>query len=406
MNILFLTMLRVDSFSCRNLYTDLMREFIKKGHKVTVLCPLERRYGTKEKCIEEVGNRIIQIPTGNLFQTTLIEKGISTLLLETAFINAVKRRIGKKSVDLVIYSTPPITFARVIQYIKKNNGAASYLLLKDIFPQNAVDLKMFSKKSLLHWFFRRKEKKLYQFSDYIGCMSDKNREYLLANNRELSRKNIEVCPNTITVDSECSISTEEKQAFREQLNNALGIPKDAVVFLYGGNFGKPQGVEYIIKCLDAYRDRKDIFFLLCGKGTEYSKIDTWIKENAVKNTYLISWLEQEKYKLLSQCCDVGLIFLNKDFTIPNFPSRLLSYLEAGIPVLAATDKNTDIGQVITEGGFGFWCESCKVEDFREEVGKLLKDTESRREMGIRARKFLEDNWTSEKAYEIIMKHFE
>ena len=60
---------------------------------------------------------------------------------------------------------------------------------------------------------------------------------------------------------------------------------------------------------------------------------------------------------MSACCDVGLIFLDPCFTIPNFPSRLLAYMQAGLPVLACTDTNTDIGKIIIEGGFGVWCES-------------------------------------------------
>ena len=62
-------------------------------------------------------------------------------------------------------------------------------------------------------------------------------------------------------------------------------------------------------------------------------------------------------------CDVGMIFLDHRFTIPNYPSRLLSYMQAKLPVLAYTDPNTDIGQVIVDGGFGWWCESANVARF-------------------------------------------
>ena len=61
-------------------------------------------------------------------------------------------------------------------------------------------------------------------------------------------------------------------------------------------------------------------------------------------------------RVLANSCDVGLIFLDKRFTIPNFPSRLLSYMQASMPVLAATDVNTDIGKVIEEGESDIGCE--------------------------------------------------
>ena len=64
-----------------------------------------------------------------------------------------------------MYSTPPITFADVIAYVKKRDGAKSYLLLKDIFPQNAVDIGMMAKrglKSIIYKLFKKKEEKLYR----------------------------------------------------------------------------------------------------------------------------------------------------------------------------------------------------------------------------------------------------
>ena len=72
-----------------------------------------------------------------------------------------------------------------------------YLLLKDIFPQNAVDLGMFSKGGLLYRMFRKKEERLYQLSDYIGCMSPANVDYILRHNREVDIHRVEVCPNSI-----------------------------------------------------------------------------------------------------------------------------------------------------------------------------------------------------------------
>jgi len=99
-----------------------------------------------------------------------------------------------------------------------------------------------------------------------------------------------------------------------------------------------------------------------------------------------------------------LIFLDRRFTIPNFPSRLLSYMQASMPVLAATDVNTDLGDVIEKGKFGFWCESGDVEAFNRKL-QLLCDADLRKQMGQYARKYLENHFTVKHTYEIIMNHF-
>lgn len=92
--------------------------------------------------------------------------------------------------DLIIYSTPPITFQRAVEYVKERDNAQTYLLLKDIFPQNAVDIGILSKngwKGLIYKYFRKKEKKLYGISDRIGCMSEANCKYILSHNPGFSR---------------------------------------------------------------------------------------------------------------------------------------------------------------------------------------------------------------------------
>src|SRR5699024_4388854 len=99
------------------------------------------------------GISILYIRTLNIKKTNVIEKGLGTLLIEYQFLSAVKKYLKNNKFDLVLYTTPPITFSNVIEYVKRRDRAYSYLLLKDIFPQNAVDMKMLKKSSLLYRLF-------------------------------------------------------------------------------------------------------------------------------------------------------------------------------------------------------------------------------------------------------------
>src|SRR5699024_640756 len=112
---------------------------------------------------------------------------------------------------------------------------------------------------------------------------------------------------------------------------------------------------------------------------------------------------KEDYDRMVAACDVGMIFLDHRFTIPNFPSRLLSYMQAGVPVLAVTDPRRDIGKVIVEGGVGWWCESNDVKAFYEKVQKAYKSDLV--DMGMKGFQYLEEYYSAEKGYEIIMRHF-
>lgn len=401
MNVLFLTMVKVE-IERRDIYNDLMRLFRDNGHNVYIVNPVERREGKKTHLSDEGGVHTLNVRTLNVQKTSIVEKGLGQLSIEYLYKRAIKKYFAGVQFDLILYSTPPITFPNVIEYAKKMNPSAkSYLLLKDIFPQNAVDLGMLSKsgiKGLLYNYFRRKERELYRLSDYIGCMSPANVKFVLENNPEVDRATVEVNPNSLELVGN-SITDVEKIEILEK----YGLPTNKPILIYGGNLGKPQGIPFLIECLEANKNRMDCHFVVVGSGTYYDDLAEWYTMNQDTSVTVMKGLPKEDYDRLVQSCHVGLIFLDYRFTIPNFPSRLLSYLEYKMPVICATDPNCDMGQIANENGFGVWCPSNNVEAFTNSVDSLL--TSDIKKMGENGYEFLKNNYLVEHSYKQIMKHF-
>ena len=396
MNILFLSLLNYESVQERTLYTDLLREFVKNGHRVYAISPVERRQKQKTHMIKEKGARILRLKIGNTQKTNIIEKGISTVMIEPRFKWAIRKYFSNVRFDLVLYTTPPITLVSAISYVKKRDGAEAYLLLKDIFPQNAVDIGMMRKtgwKGILYRYFRKKEQRLYGISDHIGCMSPANVSYLLKHNPKVESSKVDVCPNSFDV-----IDKSVNKETRDMIRMKYGIPLDKMVFVYGGNLGRPQDVPFIIKCLKRCEKNEKVFFLIVGDGTEAHYLKEYIDANAPRNVLVMDRLPKEDYDTMVGACDVGLIFLDHRFTIPNFPSRLLSYMQAKLPVLACTDSHTDLGRVVTEGGFGWWCKSDSVSGFC----KLLKSIQITEEIREKGFEYLKTHYSSEISYNAIM----
>lgn len=399
MNILFLTTGRMGNIEDRGIYPDLMREFRDLGHNVFHVSTYERRIGKKTEFTHENGTCALRVRIGNITKCSIVEKGISTLLIGLQYRAAIVKYLSDVKFDLILYSTPPITLNGTVQYIKKRDGARTYLLLKDIFPQNAVDIGMLSKQGLkgfLYRYFRRKEKKLYAISDRIGCMSQANVDYVLRHNPEVDPKKVEICPNSIQV-RDMSLDAVQRYELREKYD----IPQDKTVFVYGGNLGKPQGIPFLLKCLETQAKNPKAFFLIVGDGTEYKKLEAWFAENRPDNMRLIRRLPKEDYDRLAAACDVGLIFLDHRFTIPNFPSRLLAYMQAKLPVLACTDPNTDIGKVIIEGGFGWWCGSNDLDAFSALVAEA--HSADRAAMGEIGFAYMQSHYCVRQAYEAIIR---
>jgi glycosyltransferase involved in cell wall biosynthesis len=398
LNVLFLSLsTAVSNLNNRGIYPDLLRKFANSGHNVYIVCPAERRQKLKTSIFRNGNINILKVWTLNITKTNFIEKLLSTVLISFFYGIAIRKYFKNDKFDLILYSTPPITFNKLIKRIKKDS--MTYLLLKDIFPQNAIDLNLFTKKNPLYWSFRFKEKKLYEISDHIGCMSPANVEYLKKNNPEIPLRKFEVCPNSIEISKESRVVT------KVELLNRFKIPQNSVVFTFGGNLGRPQGIDFLIEVLKSNISNRSVYFIISGNGTDYPKIKNWIDKSKPTNVLLINGLPKDEYDDLLSICDVGMIFLNKDFTIPNYPSRLLTYMERKLPIIMATDSATDIGIISEINNYGLWVKSGDLKEFNTKLEMISNNKDLRIKMGENGYQYLLKEYTVDKTYEIIMNHF-
>ena len=396
MNILFLMITFPDMRKNSNLYTDLVEEFNNNGHNVYVTTLLEKK-NNKNTFTEKInGITILRVKCGDMFNVNLVRKGMTTISLPYKFKQAINKYFNHARFDLVIYPTPPITFAPVVKYIKKRDECKSYLILRDIFPQNARDLGLMN-NNLLFNYFRKKEQQLYDLSDYIGCMSQGNIKYVLEHNN-LDEDKLEILYNwkKIGYDTKNNVVDYKKK---------YGL-ENKFVAIFGGNIGLPQELEFLLELAREYKNRDDIVFLIIGEGTEKGKMINIIKDEKLSHVVIKDNIRRDDYQNLIKQCDIGLINLNRNFTIPNMPSKLIDYFEAGIPVLASTDKNTDLGEFLQETKTGLWSETGDLEGYKGNFEKLFNDKNLREELGKNGRKFLKENLSVERTYQIISKHFE
>ena len=397
MNVLFLMISFPDINKDSNLYSDLAEEFRNNGHLVYVATLLEKKYN-RNTYLERVKElNILRVRAGDWFNTnSVIKKGLTTITIANYFKKDIKKYFNKIKFDLVIYPTPPITFAPVVKYLKQRDKCASYLILRDIFPQNVRDLGLLNNKLLFNY-FRRKEKQLYDISDYIGCMSKGNIQYVLDHN-EVDENKLEILYNwgkVIHNNEVLTIDCKKKYGLENKF-----------VAVFGGNIGLPQELEFLLELTKEYKDRSDIVFLIVGKGAQKEKVVNIINSEGLSNVIITDYIPRNDYQNLLKQCDIGLINLNRKFTIPNMPCKIVDYFNASIPILASTDKNTDLKQFLQDEKAGLWSETGDLKTYKSNFEKLLNNKKLREELGKNGRKFLEKNLSVERAYQIIIKHFE
>ncbi|MCR4591322.1 MAG: glycosyltransferase family 4 protein [Lachnospiraceae bacterium] len=373
-------------FSSATIYLDLVCALRDRGHRVMIsACTAEDSVYRIE---DKEGIECAFVPVPDQFKAGKIKKGLIQLTLGRKLLKGVKRYFWDRQVDIIIYPTPPVTLSGILKPLKRHYGAVNYLMLKDIFPQNAVDLKMMGEGGLLHRLFRRMEKELYRESDVIGCMSEANVEYIAGHEPEVDRGKLELFPNTV------KILPEEAAAEKDDRNY--------VNFFFGGNLGKPQAVDFLLDCIAGLKDYPQAVFTFIGSGTEEGRVRSFIEKNDPPNLKLLKELPRREYEKILKEADIGIVALSHLFTIPNFPSRILSYMQMSKPVFAVTDRKTDMGAMITEKAHcGYWCPSDDKEAFTAAVKRIVSEKDGLPQLGRNGREYLIDHFDVERSVDIL-----
>lgn len=393
MNILFIT-LALRELTQSSMYSDLANEFVKQGHSVYPVAPTLQ--GQKTQIYQENGINVLRIKTMPLFKVNVIRKGIANITLSFLYKRAIKKFWKEKSIDVIVVPTPSVLFSDVVASLKKHYNAKVYLILRDIFPQNAVDLGFINKHSIIYKYFRAKEQKFYLTADQIGCTSQGNIDFVIKHNA-VSKEKLHIL-NNFSKKYEVVLDPTIKKRYK--LENKF-------VIVFGGNIGIPQQFDNVLKFAIECQQFENVLLLIIGKrGTEIQKIKEITNKEIYKNVIFIDYLERDEYSNLLKVCDLGLISLNEKFTVPNTPYKLNDYFMAKLPVLASIDKGTDLGKILLDNNMGLYAYAGDVNALFEQFKILYQDENRRLTMGENGYKFFMDNMLVENACKTIVKRMQ
>lgn len=339
----------------------LHKDFIKKVSEeedVYVMVPLERREKLDTHMYIENNIKIIFVRTFNMFNNVnKLEKITSILITPFLMKRAIKKYLNNIKFDYVVGYTPHNANANLIKFIKKQYKSKFLLFLYDIFPQNAWDLGLIKNKSIFKY-FKYKEQKIFELADKIYPNCNQGVNYLLDN--KYKDKN-----SVILIRNSEYIENEEIKTSRYEIEKKYNLDPKDLICIFGGNMGIPQKLENILK-IAKFFEEKNIKFFFIGDGSELIKLKKIVKEQKISNVIFIKNLIRTEYEKILDSCDIGIISLNENYTVPNFPTKVTGYIKKGIPIFASLDESSykGLGKFIIENNIG---QIGKANDFQDLV---------------------------------------
>jgi len=371
---------------------ELACEFQKQGHIVTVITPSSTLKVKSEISILD-GITVCKFKNGEIKNTTKIKRTINESLLSYNAWKNFKYYFQGNRHDFIIYYSPTIFWGELVKKLKKLWEVPSYLILRDFFPQWAIDQGLIKQNSLIDKYFSYFEKKNYTVADTIGLMSQKNLEWFKENNNSVNL--LEVLHNGAN-----NTVVESHQLYRKKFNL-----QNKVIYFYGGNMGHAQDMMNILRLCIQMKKEKNAHFILLGAGDEVALIKNVIKRQNLNNVTLLPPVSQEEFKLILAEVDIGLFTLHRNHVTHNFPGKLLGYMVQKLPILGSINKGNDIKDIIEDANAGFVSINGEDDLFFQNSKKLL-EMSTRKKMGENSHKLLISTFSVQSAVKQILKTYE
>ena len=374
---------------------DLAREFRDMGHEVLVAAP-DDAIRQDSEVTEEAGIKVLRVRTGEIKSAPRWVRAWREMTLSTRMWRKGKNFFRQNPCDLIVYYSPTIFFGTLVTRLKCLYHCPSYLILRDIFPQWAVDAGILRRGSPVHRFFESKEKLNYDAATVIGVQSPANLSYFSAQGLERKYR-LEVLYNWAT-------ATDDHES-HSQYRNLFGL-QDKVVFFYGGNIGVAQDMDNVLRLAENMKSDRTAHFLLVGDGSEVKRLNSLIARRGLTNITIHPAVDQETYLDMLSGFDVGIVSLGRGLKTQNFPGKMLSYMERGKPILASINPGNDLGELLEKHEAGLVCLNGDDDRFERLARRLLADRELRSRLGRNARSLLEDCFSVQRAARQILSHIE
>ena len=357
--------------SCAVQMRDLAQELLILGHEPIVIVPSE---GLHKACISEIidGVQVFRLSAFKTVDVGNIKRGINEILLPFIILYRIhKSNFPIKELNAIVWYSPTIFFGPVVKVLKSTSNCPAYLILRDIFPEWTLDLGIL-KKGPIYYLFKLVAKYQYSVADIIGVQTSSNLKYLENWVKKPNRK-LEVLNNWL------SLAHSQKTSI-SLTDTCLNGRK---IFIYIGNMGIAQGMDILIDLAESMKNRRDVGFLFVGRGTEVENLQTSAADKKLDNILFYNEIDSKEIPSLLGMCHIGLIALDPRHKSHNIPGKFLTYMQAGLPVLARINGGTDLVDLIKDENVGRVYIGNKVDDFRNLAEELIDNENDLKAMSER-----------------------
>lgn len=369
---------------------DLSREFVRQGHSVCVMLPSHDQ--REPWLIEEIdGLQVLRLKAPRTKDISYIRRTMAELIMPFAMLRQLRKSpLANEKWDGVVWYSPSIFHGPLVSKLKKRSACKSYLIIRDIFPEWAVDMGLMGRR-LPYQFFNLVAHYQYSVANVIGIQTPGNRRYF-SSWLENSERQLKVLQNWLDKPANvpCSIRVEDT------------VLAGRKVLVYAGNMGVAQGMDILLDLAEKLQSRTDVGFLFVGRGGDVARLKAMAQTKKIDNVLFFDEIDPDEIPDLYAQCDIGIVALDSRHKSHNIPGKFLTYMQSGLPVLASINRGNDLAQIIRDECVGQVSESNQVDELLQLTEKLLNQIKTDLSLSARCIGLFEREFAVEKTVRQIV----
>lgn len=304
----------------------------------------------------------------------------------------VKALSGFKRGDKVMVVTTPPSMPFIVALAALIRGASYVLLIHDNYPEMLIAVGKTAERSLLTYAMNFFNRWLYKHAAKIIVVG-RDMKILVGRKTEGLEIPIATIPNWAELESVSPAPRDSTPLLAE-----LGI-SDKLVLMYAGNLGFPNDLESIVECARMIDGRLAVHIVFIGEGVKRKWLEQTVRELNLANVTILDPRPRSEQMSFINSCDLGIVPLTSKMWGVSMPSRTYNLLAAGKPILALTEKDSEVDLIVRENEIGWSVPPNSPEKMAQAIEDILDRQHELPEMGKRARAAAEGQWNFETALE-------
>jgi len=372
---------------------ELAQALIARGYEVTVITgfpnhPTGIVFGDyrKQWCLkEEVGG--VKVWRMYLYTAPYPSKIRRILTFLSFTFTSAWALLVHPRYDLLFAVFQPLSVGATLPVIAKIRRAKLILNVQDLHPDVPIELGLIRNPVLvraLRWI----EGVGYRSASGLAVICDQFRKHCIA--RGAHDLNVAVIPNWISLEE--IVPGSRDNGFRA----TLGLSPDHVVVMFAGTIGLVAGAEVALQAARLLKDTlPNVRFVFVGEGPAVGELKDFARVDGLTNVIFAPFQPRNMLSEVQAISDISLVTMRHGKGRASVPSKVLGYMAAARPVIAAVDADSETASLVNRAGCGQVIQPEDSAALAGAITSLAADCERRRELGYSGRRYLEMNYQKE-----------